>query len=302
MILQNGWKCEVVTPVVLAQSGVVGDGSTEEVTGLPSSEEWEPVGRTLLESPESLCGYQALKVGTRSFVLSATVETHFGPFRFVAKMARATSMVKRIGDWFRVSKARRGFQQAMRLIRAGVHTPQPLVILESRNRGESWLITPFVDGLIDLDDIVLCRWPSLTTAELRRSKRMIGEVVAEFFATFHQAGLSHRDLKASNIMIQNWDGQVAAPQVWLIDLEGLQPNRAVNGRQALSRLASSLLEYDQVTRTDYARFLQAYLKGVGRDSSQWRNEFRTLSEMAQTRRQRAGRRKAHKLDGYAGAS
>jgi serine/threonine protein kinase len=65
-------------------------------------------------------------------------------------------------------------------------------------------------------------------------------------AAFHRAGFSHRDLKASNILVQLPTDSSAAPAVWLVDLKGVSKDTSTNAAKelrALTRLAASLLGY-----------------------------------------------------------
>ncbi len=71
-------------------------------------------------------------------------------------------------------------------------------------------------------------------------------------------------------------------------------------RQSVVRLAASLLTYTTVTRSDYCRFLRAYLVRTGWPPDAWKEHYRRLSQQANDYVRRARRRKANKLDGYAG--
>jgi hypothetical protein len=115
--------------------------------------------------------------------------------------------------------------------------------------------------------------------------------------------LTHRDFKASNILLDKWDGVGGQANVWLVDLDGLGRRKFAYGVrrwESVVRLAASLLGYTAVTRSDYCRFLQAYLARMGSPRTDWKLHFRKLSRQARDYVQRAGRRKAHKLDGYQG--
>ena len=86
----------------------------------------------------------------------------------------------------------------------------------------------------------------------------------------------------------------------LIDLDGLRRRTMFDvGRrwQPLVRLAASLLSYPTVTRTDYLRFLIAYLSHSKHRSGAWRVYFGKLGQKASAYLQRAQRRKTGKLDG-----
>ncbi len=71
-------------------------------------------------------------------------------------------------------------------------------------------------------------------------------------------------------------------------------------RQSVVRLAASLLTYTTVTRSDYCRFLRAYLARTGWPPDAWKEHYHRLSQQANHYVRRARRRKANKLDGYTG--
>lgn len=290
LTLTGGWSAEVLTSAGFEDDSSWLDGPW------PTRDAWRPELETLLWAPDSLENYEVLKVGQSSHVVSATISFGNAKMRIVAKRARAHSLVRKVADTFRASRARRSFQKSCRLLQSRFHTPRPLVILENRRKTESWLITAFVDGLVDLDELALRGLSSLAPSLRHQAKRTLIQAVARFMARFQQAGLSHRDLKASNIMIRDLAG--STPTVWLLDLEGLQLRRPPKEERTLMRLAASLLEYDSVTRTDYARFLKPYLVEVGQDAASWRSKYRTLAALALRRNRRAVWRRRGKLDGY----
>jgi serine/threonine protein kinase len=83
----------------------------------------------------------------------------------------------------------------------------------------------------------------------------------------HDAGFSHRDLKAPNLLVAPSSGPGAAPDApalgpVLVDLDGLRYGRRVPARRRardLMRLSVSLDEWGVARRTDRLRFLRAYL-------------------------------------------
>ena len=288
--LTGGWSAEVLTSAGFEHDSSWFDGPW------PTQDAWRPELETLLWAPDSLENYEVLKIGQSSHVVSATFSFGNAKMHIVAKRARAHSLVRKVADMFRASRARRSFQNSCRLLQLKFRTPRPLVILENRRKTESWLITSFVDGLVDLDELALRGLSSLAPSLRHQAKRTLVQAVARFMARFQQAGLLHRDLKASNIMIRDLTG--GTPAVWLLDLEGLQLRHPPKEERMLMRLASSLLEYASVTRTDYARFLKSYIADMGQDATSWQTRYRTLAALALQRNRRAVRRKRGKLDGY----
>jgi serine/threonine protein kinase len=80
----------------------------------------------------------------------------------------------------------------------------------------------------------------------------------------HDAGFSHRDLKAPNILASPAHGPGSRPV--LVDLDGLAYKGTVSEdrrAQNLMRLSVSLDEWGVARQTDRLRFLRAYLAPAG---------------------------------------
>ena len=89
----------------------------------------------------------------------------------------------------------------------------------------------------------------------------------------HDRAVSHRDLKAANVMLCGSDPV-------LIDLVGVRTGVAVSFRQRakeLARLNASFLSASVVTRGERLRFLRAYLAaGPGRAEG-WKDWWKAIS-------------------------
>lgn len=207
-----------------------------------------------------------------------------------------TPIIRILGRWLRANAGHLHWRKAIRLIDAGVHTALPLVLCEPKSGpDDTWLITTDVLDGVDLDTIVLTELPRLDRGVMIAAKRRLTEPIVDLLVRLCQAGIYHRDLKASNLLLTNW---LSSPRVWIVDVEGV---RLLGWRRwwfPLVRLASSLLSYRSVTRTDYIRFLRAYLKRIDPRNDDWHGYFSTLSRQAQGYHQSAKRRKPSKLDGF----
>ncbi len=204
----------------------------------------------------------------------------------------------------RTTRERANYDRGLMLLRAGIATALPLALLESPGLvREAWLVTAYVSDVVDLDQLALTLLPRLGADRVRAVKAAVVAAVVELFERMERHGLRHRDLKASNILLTNWDGPAEDMRVWIMDLEGLRPRRLWDSNrrwQPLIRLGASLLGYASVTRGDYARFVGAYLSRIGFPQDSWRHRYRTLSKRATDYARRSRRRKSHKLDGYTG--
>jgi hypothetical protein len=211
------------------------------------------------------------------------------------------------GKWARLLRAcrsgalHRQRTRAEALLRCGINTAQPLAIIERRTTGEAWLTTAFITGLVDLDEVALTRLAQFEAPRQRQVKSSLLAAVVDLCARLETDGLYHRDLKASNILLADWAGRDGPVRPYLVDLDGVLRRsrwRAARRWRPLVRLAASLADYTSITRTDYARFLKAYLAVSGAPSEDWKPRFRTLGKRIDQYVRRARLRKTDKLDGF----
>jgi tRNA A-37 threonylcarbamoyl transferase component Bud32 len=257
----------------------------------------------LVCSAAGLPGHAVLKYSQQGEVLRAGVEFSNGPLEVICKQSRPRGP-RRLATPFRPPRERRNCNRALALLNAGINTPLPLALIERKTfRREAWLVTEFIPGLVDLDQIALQLLPRIDCRRSRKVKDTILHELVRLFARMDDGALTHRDMKASNILLSNWDGQTGPPSVWIADLDGLKRHTFLSGRrpwQPVIRLAASLLGHSAVTRGDCARFLWAYLASRGEPRETRRQRFRELALRANHYVRKSRQRKSHKLDGYDG--
>lgn len=296
--LPDGWSGRVLTrrPGEVPEYRIRSD--------LPTIKEWGPLLSQLTSDPAALPGYAVLKYSEHGEVFRAGLTVGDGVLDIICKQGRARGFSGRLVNTLRASRENRNCDRALMLLEAGIRTALPLAVVERRRpRCEARLVTEFVPGLVDLDEVVLRLLPRLERRPRRKAKDAIVKAIVDLLEQMTQDGLAHRDLKASNILLDHWDGAGGPANVWLVDLDGLRRRKFAYGVRrwdSVMRLAASLLGYTAVTRSDYCRFLQAYLARMGSPPTDWKRHFRKLSRQASAYTQRAGRRKTHKLDGYPG--
>jgi len=296
---------------------------------LVSSESWVCILSTLCTSPDSLPGVQRLKCDPDSEVLRVDIALDDRHRDIVCKHHRASGSIARVVARFRPSRARRNAERALALMDMGIDTAAPLAILERKSpRPESWLITEFVPDLLGLDRIALRELPHLTRRDARRLKNGLVETIAALLQKLHLAGLTHRDFKASNILMghtanedpRDSDGisregrdvcrtaneirhaaKGLSYTAWLLDLDGLQsvsrPKLAARLRPII-RLTASLSDSPWVTRGDLARLIRLTIRDADLPNDDWRNAYRFVSHQAFHYSQASRQRKKNKLDGY----
>ena len=164
-----------------------------------------------------------------------------------------------------LSRSVAAFRKGHALLARGIATARPAAAVDRRGRGgaleSTLLLTEHVAGE------PLSEWLRRRPAPAER--RHITWELARLIRRLHDAGLSHRDLKAPNILVARGGGPDrprpfggAQDRPVLVDLDGLRMGRRVALRrrvQNLMRLSVSLDEFGVARRTDRLRFLRAYL-------------------------------------------
>jgi hypothetical protein len=178
------------------------------------------------------------------------------------------------------SRSLAAFRRGHALLARGIATARPAAAVDRRRGGavrDTLLLTEAVQGE------PLHRWLRRGPAPADR-RRVLGRL-ARLVRRLHEAGFSHRDLKAPNVLVAPTSGPDARPV--LVDLDGLRGGRPVSARRRardLMRLSVSLDEAGLGRRTDRLRFLRTYLGRPG-----------CPREMAVLGRRRGGARLARRL-------
>jgi tRNA A-37 threonylcarbamoyl transferase component Bud32 len=93
----------------------------------------------------------------------------------------------------------------------------------------------------------------------------------------HACGISHGDLKASNVLVVERGGEI---ETRLIDAEDVRIARRLTARRRLrdlARLATSIEAHPWVTRSILCRFLRSYLRQQGSDALAWKRVWRAVA-------------------------
>ncbi|MEE9297323.1 MAG: lipopolysaccharide kinase InaA family protein [Phycisphaerae bacterium] len=293
--LPGGWSGQV-----LVDWRIPGE-STSAVLATSTPDDWGDVLARLVADPEA-CSHQVLKYSRTAQVFLARVELRTGPLEIVCKQSVARGGVGQAVQLIRGSRQRRNWKRAFSLLHAGIRTALPRVILERhRPVAGAWLITEAIPDSIDLDGIMSWQINDVEPARVAGIKRALMHQVVELCRRMEQHGFYHRDFKASNMLVTDWNTEAGRTNLWLVDLDGIRRGvRLGSGAwwPAIVRLAASLVDNRSVTRTDGARFLQAYLSSDRDKREAWRHWWRRLARDVQRYNQRARHRKRGKLDGF----
>jgi hypothetical protein len=187
------------------------------------------------------------------------------------------------------------------LLERGLPTARPLAVVHRRPAGllrEGYLITERLEHVQELHEYVR-DLATLPAAEARRRLLRQLERVARAVRDLHGRLLSHRDLKAANLLVTS----VAAEETpagaarpfgtlsisalpprttnsWFIDLVGVRLHRRIGKRrrcQNLARLNASFLQSPMVSRTDRLRFLRLYLAWGIHGKNDWKSWWRMIA-------------------------
>ena len=135
-------------------------------------------------------------------------------------------------------------------------TARPLAVFHRRGgflSYEGYLLTEKIENALDLHAYGE-RLATLPGGQRQGLLRGRIEQIAGLLRTLHARRLSHRDLKAANILVTD-------QQAWFIDLVGVAPCRQLTLGQRLKNLArlhASFHDHAMLTRTDKLRFLRTY--------------------------------------------
>jgi tRNA A-37 threonylcarbamoyl transferase component Bud32 len=158
-------------------------------------------------------------------------------------------------------------------------TARPLAMFHQFRGGrpcEGYLLTEKIEHAVDLLEFAR-RLTALPIAQRTAELRNRIDVLARLIRELHGRGLTHRDLKAANVLTAEAIGDV---RFWFIDLVGVRRpwhvGRASKMRD-LMRLNVSFLSHPLVTRTEKLRFLRAYLRIGLTGAGGWKERWRAIA-------------------------
>jgi len=297
MRIPGGWRGHVVLQPRRPVAGL----SAREVSFTRA--QW----REWLDDPSEWTGRrrtQLIKGSHSGTVCRAMLPLDDGAMEVICKRPLPRTWWKRVLFPFGASRNLRTWRRGHALLHRDLPTARPLAVLERRCLGlllDSLVMTESITDGRDLDTMLRLHLAPQSGQVLRRVKDQLAGRLAKVIRQMHERGFAHRDLKASNILVQWRPGQGAPPGVALIDLDGLRLRRRVRQRnelRALARLNASLDLCITVTATDRLRFLRAYLGASGYVPGGFKPLWRRLAELSDGIRKHKAKRLQWKLDHY----
>lgn len=257
------------------------------------------------DAPFAAPGARLMKDSRTTRLVETTMLVDGRPTAVVYKRFNRKKWIDPVLAIFRPSRAWRSWQAGQHLASRGVPTPQNLAFVARRRKPwfspfqgvlpyETYLITVKQPNASTLSEHVFQELPTLDETALQPEVRRLTSALAGLVRRLHERSLSHRDLKASNILIRR-DSGPNEDLLSLIDLVGVRlknPLPMHRRVQNLARLSVSLADAPGRTRTTSLRFLRAYLPPRLMHSGEWKVFWRAIeaaSRTKQARNQRRGR-------------
>lgn len=250
---------------------------------------------TLVANPDALFahpGSKLLKQCVSSTVAEVEMPAPGGPRTVVLKRVNPRGVFDGLKNLFRSSGAVRSWLLGHGLCERWLPTPRPLAVLHRYRAGflpaTGYLLTEKVSDALGLTEAVqACRDP--------HTLRAWADKLARVVRAMHDRGVSHRDLKAPNILLEGAATDPAGAAPVLIDLVGVRASSAAvpfpRCAKELARLNASFLATPHVTRSERLRFLRAYL-GAGASRADWKTWWKAVSAATRAKvakNQRTGR-------------
>ena len=213
----------------------------------------------------------------------------------IAKRFHLKTWVAGVKNLVRPSPAMRSWLFGNNLLDRGLPTARPLAVFHRRKFGVSltgYVLFEHIPDALGLPEAVTA---AATSPKRLAIMRAWAERLGRLVRTMHDHQVSHRDLKAPNILMRNATQNLLRAEPVLIDLVGVEVGHEVPESlriRDLARLNASFVYTTAVTRTDRLRLLQAYFgwrKPAGADWKIWWREIAVATRSKVKKNERNGR-------------
>ncbi|HWE40834.1 MAG TPA: lipopolysaccharide kinase InaA family protein [Isosphaeraceae bacterium] len=236
--------------------------------------------RALLADPDAPFAEddtRMLKDSRTTTVAEATLDVAGRPTRVIYKRFNRKKWLDPVFCLFRPSRAWQAWQGGQHLASRGLPTPRNLAVLARLGPlglpRDTYLVTIKAEPAATLDAYLRDVLPALDPDARRRRTRALTRALARLVRTLHERSLSHRDLKAANILVEG-DATEAEPRLSLIDLVGVRLKHPLPPGRRLQNLARLHVSLAARSRADSIRFLRDY--GLRAD---WKATWRAVARL-----------------------
>ena len=252
--------------------------------------------RDLATSPESLLHqniHQPVKLDHGSTIVEAELPLQDRPVHVAYKRYRPRKWWKALLAPFRPARAVQGWQRGHALQLRNIPAARPILAVDRRRpwyRCESYLAVQWIENSENLH-LYLWRIANEPHEVRLRQANRCADSLGRLLGRMHAQRVLHGDLKASNLLITDRDGQIDSHLVdaddVTLNIDTTLPRRAAD----LARLAASLETHPWVPHTVPLRFLRAYLKETRQPAFDWKTLWHAIAERAQPINRRKRRKK-----------
>lgn len=202
------------------------------------------------------------------------------------KRVQRRSFGKMLTAWLFGNRTLRTWKMARTFQRLDIPTCAPLLVVVPRwfqPAKPSYLAFEWLDEALNLSSY--SKWlKQLSAYQSRLRLHAAAEKLGEVLGKMHAVSVSHRDLKAGNLLLINRPSSVEA---FVIDLDGAQRQLWLSRSRRLwelSRLTYAMESNPTVTKTARLRFLKAYLQALGKEPASWKSDWVQLTRLTRKRR------------------
>ncbi|MEM1112711.1 MAG: lipopolysaccharide kinase InaA family protein [Pseudomonadota bacterium] len=250
---------------------------------------------SLLEQlrPESIANLDELRVlrDARNRIWNIHDPRHEG--RELSVKLNRVKGIKRLTYRFRPSKGRRHWNNACRMLRAGVATPSPVAFYEepiSSGIKDSWYICEYIPEAFSCRE-VFAAFRDGASDYRGLSKASWFELLSSFVCTMHNRQIVHRDLSSGNLLLR--EGETGAIEPMLIDIGRAWiwagPGSRVKSRHRLQDLIRICYKLNWQDREDFIKRYQGH--GDTQLGSLWRIPFHYYDAKQRVKKSLKRRRK-----------
>lgn len=248
--------------------------------------------KAIINDPDSLIyapDAVILKHSKSSTVAEVTIRTNQGEKRVVLKKIPTIKATDFWFGWIKQHRSWRSWKAGGHLTARGIPTPEPLAYISKGGPGTSSLLARLYptstytiqerpEGMLSLakhmEDFLIHLPEHERVAAIKSSIQPMAGLLRQM----HEKSISHRDLKAANILIRPLaDGSWR--EMSLIDLVGVTLLHPLPRRyrvKNLARVAMSFHAHQMLRKTDAMRFLRSYLPIAYLEKSDWKRLWREV--------------------------